>query len=65
VLAALDLSAAEHFREFHDRPAVLSSTGRRIAMSPRSGKRHPEHYEGAHKLLTLASQPSGPRRTIE
>jgi FMN-dependent NADH-azoreductase len=27
-LAALDLTAAEHLREFHDRLAVLSSTGR-------------------------------------
>lgn len=43
-LAALDLTAAEHFREFRDRPAVLSSTGRPYRDVPSLGRPSPAAF---------------------
>ncbi|UWM80882.1 FMN-dependent NADH-azoreductase [Rhizobium sp. SRDI969] len=57
-LAALDLTAAEHFREFHDRPAVLTSAGRPFRDPLCSGERRQQHSDRAPQVLgTPVSQP--------
>ncbi|TBC19551.1 FMN-dependent NADH-azoreductase [Rhizobium ruizarguesonis] len=50
-LAALDLTAAEHFREFHDRPAVLTSAGRPFRDPLCSGERRQQHSDRAPQVL--------------
>ncbi|MGO7335614.1 FMN-dependent NADH-azoreductase [Rhizobium leguminosarum] len=50
-LAALDLTAAEHLREFHDRPAVLTSAGRPFRGPLCSGERRQQHSDRAPQVL--------------